>query len=329
MRCHVQEFLESVAYGNDAYYVYSAQKLWKALYGYLPVDLPEEGRCRYVDLIVQMGNDAVLSFLEEMSGNSDADLLRSMPSETLASVVSLLHNLLLRSMANQRLLGSQDTILSSAIPSTSGYPAPLLMSRSTNIIPAVATCDDIDTLAHVLTRAFSDDPVAQWFVRQDERREERSVRLFRWFLNDAVPHGLTYTTPDRTGAALWIPPNQWQMPIWRQLILLSELVAVTGVRNMPSRILGVDRFQRLHPKKPHYYLVSLGVEPEHQGQGIGSALMKPVLDVCDSTGIPAYLETSKERNIPLYERHGFRLTGEVWVSREGPIQWLMWREPQN
>jgi len=57
------------------------------------------------------------------------------------------------------------------------------------------------------------------------------------------------------------------------------------------------------------------------------ALMAPVLEQCDAEGVPAYLESSKESNIPFYERHGFKVTGEVKV-KNGPSLWPMWRDPQ-
>ena len=56
--------------------------------------------------------------------------------------------------------------------------------------------------------------------------------------------------------------------------------------------------------------------------------MRPVLEECDRDGIPAYLESSKERNVPLYERNGFRVQRTVDVPSGGPRIWLMWRDPR-
>ena len=47
---------------------------------------------------------------------------------------------------------------------------------------------------------------------------------------------------------------------------------------------------------------------------------------CDAEGLSAYLESSDLANVPLYERHGFRVTGEV-VIPDGPVIPLMWRDP--
>jgi ribosomal protein S18 acetylase RimI-like enzyme len=191
-----------------------------------------------------------------------------------------------------------------------------------------ATTRDVDHLTAVLARAFDADPVARWFVFQDQRRRERAHRLFNWYLRDAVSHGISTTTPSLAGVAVWSPPNRWKMSPWRQLLLLPEILRVTGSANLVSRVSGINRMARSHPVRPHYYLAALGVEPALQGQGIGTALLQPTLALCDTSGTPAYLENTSETNLGLYERHGFSVVREITMP-DGPRQWLMWREPRR
>jgi ribosomal protein S18 acetylase RimI-like enzyme len=66
--------------------------------------------------------------------------------------------------------------------------------------------------------------------------------------------------------------------------------------------------------------------PEHQGEGIGSAMLRVALARCDEAGEPAYLEATSEDNRRLYERHGFRVTRELLLP-DGPSLWAMWRAP--
>ena len=54
----------------------------------------------------------------------------------------------------------------------------------------------------------------------------------------------------------------------------------------------------------------------------------PVLARCDADGIPAYLESTKPRNIAFYERHGFAVTGTIAPAPDGPPMWCMWRDPK-
>jgi len=58
---------------------------------------------------------------------------------------------------------------------------------------------------------------------------------------------------------------------------------------------------------------------------VGSSLLRPILDRSDADGIDAYLESSNELNIPLYERHGFEVCGEVELPK-GPLIWPMVRK---
>jgi ribosomal protein S18 acetylase RimI-like enzyme len=84
--------------------------------------------------------------------------------------------------------------------------------------------------------------------------------------------------------------------------------------------------ERRHPSTPqHWYLAVLGTDPDAQGRGLGSAVLSAMLEQCDRDGVPSYLESSKERNIDFYARHGFRVTGEIKLLR-GPNVWPMWRD---
>ncbi len=83
-----------------------------------------------------------------------------------------------------------------------------------------------------------------------------------------------------------------------------------------------------HLTEAHFYLPFIGVAPEWQGYGHGNTVMRPVLDLCDRYGIPAYLESSNPRNIPFYERLGFNVTAE-FAADGGPPMAGMRRNPTN
>jgi ribosomal protein S18 acetylase RimI-like enzyme len=78
----------------------------------------------------------------------------------------------------------------------------------------------------------------------------------------------------------------------------------------------------------HWYLTVLGVEPERQNQGIGGALMQPLLARADAEGLPCYLETLSERNLLFYRRNGFEVTFSGEVPDGGPMAWAMVRQPR-
>ena len=185
-----------------------------------------------------------------------------------------------------------------------------------------ATPADVPALAASLARAFDDDPMA-CFAHPSARRRPRSMR--RWFtgrLRTLLPEELVWCDEDRRGAAVWAPPDRWELPGREVLFNLPSIS-----RRLPQLAVGYHRVDKLHPREPHLYLSVLGVDPAAQRTGLGSRLLEPGLERCDREGVPAYLESSKEANVPFYERHGFRVTQEVAMPK-GPRLWLMWRDPR-
>jgi GNAT superfamily N-acetyltransferase len=196
------------------------------------------------------------------------------------------------------------------------------------VLPALPS--DFDQLADVLTRTFLDDPVIVWFFPDESERVRRVRRFFREIVLGAglSPTTEVTTTEDRGAVAVWAPPDQWRVSLGRQLRLLPRYVAIASIRWAPSRLLAFNHIESHHPKEPpHWYLPTLGTDPDRQGHGLGSALLTERLDRCDAQGLPAYLESSKERNVPFYERHGFAVT-ETFDLPDGPRLWLMWRDPR-
>jgi ribosomal protein S18 acetylase RimI-like enzyme len=189
-----------------------------------------------------------------------------------------------------------------------------------------ATRADARALATMLARAFHDDPVMSWFFPDLKRRLAQNRRFFAMRLRQLLPQEETYTVDGHGAAAIWAIPERAHLT-FLETARMSVVLAPAIGRRGPTILRGVEMIEKAHPTNPHYYLAVLGTEPELQGQGLGSALMQPVLDACDRDEVPAYLESSKERNIAFYARHGFRVTGEMNLP-SGPTAWSMWRDPR-
>jgi GNAT superfamily N-acetyltransferase len=165
-----------------------------------------------------------------------------------------------------------------------------------------------------------------WFFPDAARRLGRTRRLFDMRLRQLLPQEATYTVDGHGGGALWTLPGEWSLGTLETLRMAMALAPALG-RRIATVASGVEEIEKLHPTEPHHYLAVLGTEPARQGEGLGSALIEPVLQICDRDEVPAYLESSKERNIAFYARHGFRVTGELRLP-DGPIVWPMWRDPR-
>jgi ribosomal protein S18 acetylase RimI-like enzyme len=191
----------------------------------------------------------------------------------------------------------------------------------------IATRGDVQPIAESLALAFDDDPVMEFLFPNRDSRSGRLVRFFRTaLLAQHLRHATCFTDAERAGAALWDPPGHWRVTFGQLLRAAPGFVAALGTR-LPVGLRTLATVERVHPTVPHYYLAVLGTRPERQGRGLGSSLLQPVLRRCDEQGIGAYLESSKERNIPFYRRHGFEVTGEIRLP-DGPLVWSMWRDPR-
>jgi GNAT superfamily N-acetyltransferase len=190
-----------------------------------------------------------------------------------------------------------------------------------------ATAGDLPRLAEVLTRAFAEDPVTAWCFPNDS---DRLARLGAFYAEIFLPRMALgrdeiYTDDRLSGVASWTPPGKGHATTIETLRLLPRLAAVCG-RGLPRALRALAYLESQFPEELHWHLPFLGVAPERQGAGIGSALMRPILERCDREGIPAYLEASTPRNRSLYLRHGFVILDEIRLPGGGPPLWRMWRE---
>lgn len=182
-------------------------------------------------------------------------------------------------------------------------------------------------LAEMLTRAFDDDPIARWACPIDSLRPQAMHRFHEIFLELAQRQGWVWTSGDHEAAALWFAPDASRVAFRDALRIAAAFAHPRIAWRLPVVAGGSIYVDARQPHMPeHFYFALLGADPDSQGKGHGSALMRQTLAICDEEGVPARLETGKARNVPLYERHGFRVTRKIRLPF-GPEVFLMWRDP--
>jgi ribosomal protein S18 acetylase RimI-like enzyme len=190
-----------------------------------------------------------------------------------------------------------------------------------------ATSLDAPALVAMLGRAFADDPFYHWLLRSPATRDRYAGRFFAWQLRRLLVQEQVTMTTDGAAVAVWALPDRWRESA-REAIRLFVGVAPGMFTYLPSVMRGLNQVDRRHPIQPHLYLSLLGCDPPAQGEGRGSAVLAPGLALADREVLPAYLETSKERNVAFYGRFGFRVREEIRMPGDGPALWLMWRDPR-
>lgn len=188
--------------------------------------------------------------------------------------------------------------------------------------------DDVFALGDVLAESFDDDPIFRAILPNDAHRRRALPILFREWMSRLHLHHehASFTTEDRAGAALWSPPGFWHVGLLQQAVMAPSMIGALRGRTFTALRTHLA-IESGHPKgPPHWYLRVIGCSPSRQGQGIGAALLRPVLERCDREQLGAYLESSNEKNHTFYRRQGFRVVREL-TTHLGPKAWLMWREP--
>jgi ribosomal protein S18 acetylase RimI-like enzyme len=190
-----------------------------------------------------------------------------------------------------------------------------------------ATVADADLVGRTLADAFVDDPVFNWLI-PSVRHNARLRIFFTCVARSYLQRGKEgYVEGDGRAAALWSAPGAWELQPTDVARDLRDMVLALGLRLGRGQV--QSQLESLHPKEPtHWYLGYLGTRGVDQGRGLGSAMLRTVLDQADRDSVAAYLESSCERNLTLYRRHGFEVVEEFSALGKGPSIWRMWRDPQ-
>jgi ribosomal protein S18 acetylase RimI-like enzyme len=183
--------------------------------------------------------------------------------------------------------------------------------------PIIKTATDVDEAAAVavLVLAFSADPAARWAWPDPGEYLRQFPEFVKVFGGRAFANRSAHVVDGHAAAALWLPPG-----VTPDDEALTAFIQRTGSAQVQRHGPAVfEQMARYHPQEPHWFLPFIGVDPQWQRQGHGSLLMQHALAQCDRDRMPAYLESSNPRNIPLYERHGFQVLGTIQVGTSPPI----------
>ena len=180
----------------------------------------------------------------------------------------------------------------------------------------------MDDCVSVLADAFVTNPLhlaAFGPGRMDQNRLFFRIGLRQMFIGqafvalvDGAVGGYVHfnASPDCLPAPLTIPHAAATM-----LKPLGEAI--------PKVIKWFSRWCHLDPEEPHVHLGPIGVAPERQRQGIGTALMQRYVEYLDQQKAAGYLETDRPENVEFYKKFGFAVQREEELI--GTLTWYMWR----
>ena len=179
-------------------------------------------------------------------------------------------------------------------------------------------------LLHTLVLGFSADPVARWASPDAATFLDRRHEFFDAFGGAAFEHGTAFVADDGAAVATWLPPGV--EPDGEVMAAIMD--EQTPAHRKAEMDVFVEQMDRFHPKEPVWYLPLIAADPAHRGRGLGTALMEAAIERIDADGRPAWLESSNPRNIPLYQRFGFEIVGEI-RTETSPVLTPMLRPGQR
>ena len=186
--------------------------------------------------------------------------------------------------------------------------------------------DEVAEAVAVASRAMCTSPLTYAVIGDDPGRRYRHTH--RWFTRlyrlAAHQRPLVARLDGRIVASSNDLVRGGCRPRTIDIVRSLPALAITGPRAAVRAARWFNDWGRRDPDRPHHHFGPFGVEPELQGRGIGTVLLREYTRRLDEAGEHSYLETEKPQNVALYGRFGYEVIDEDEVL--GVPNWFMWRE---
>ena len=193
---------------------------------------------------------------------------------------------------------------------------------------------DIRRAAHALTRAFRHEPIYQYVFQDAERYQRAAPLMFAILVRWAMLYRTAWATPEFDGVILCRPPGTYHPSPWTALRTgLVRFPFIFGTRAFKrlSAVLQIleSKHDEIMGNRPHWYGQNIGVIPSRQRTGLASQLIEYALGRMAQADPSCYLETGSEKNVRIYQRHGFELSSEAVLPGKGLTLYFMTRLPEK
>ncbi|MBK6266087.1 GNAT family N-acetyltransferase [Marivirga sp. S37H4] len=182
----------------------------------------------------------------------------------------------------------------------------------------------IEKATSLLSESFVDDKgMKALFARNDPRYKQK---LYAWFK-------ATLKMEIRNKQLLWaayedeklislasINDTSLKMSGLSMLKWLFSIGFSCGLRTVVKTISHDQERQKHYPQKQLSILEFIAVDPEHRGKGIGKLMMKKLQRYAVEQSKIIWLETTKPKNVKIFEKSGFHLTQ---VNKETDVEYFM------
>ena len=134
---------------------------------------------------------------------------------------------------------------------------------------------------------------------------------------------------DVNSLAIFSPYEKGRVSIWKYIkaggLGLIPSIGIKTTKRMTSFEKFAMKIKNKHSKPGCWYLYVFVTMPEFRGKGLGSKIMKPMLEYLDEKNQDCYLETLVPINVEIYKKYGFELKEEVNVPNTDLTLYAMLR----
>jgi len=184
----------------------------------------------------------------------------------------------------------------------------------------------IKKAATIFARAMMNDDLHVFFFPDKASRFEKLKSLYEYKLNIQYRNCFA-TSVNLEGFAIWEAPGEQHSGLSLRDVLFGFKLfwhcGISPLLKMVKYQIWASRTRDELMEQPYWYLDVVVVNPEHQGKGFASALIKPILLEAEKNHQAVYLETQNKKNIQIYEKYGFILIKEIKLPRTDIIQYCM------
>jgi ribosomal protein S18 acetylase RimI-like enzyme len=174
----------------------------------------------------------------------------------------------------------------------------------------IAAPSDKAVVVDILTQAFDDNKSFNTVLKQDYKREYRLRKVFEYQFDICSKYGRVYLSDDKKSCAVILFPDI-QKSTLAEIISSIKLLFILGIKSVKKGFNREAKIKKAHPSANIYYLLFIGVYPEYQGKGMGSALLKNLIEDSKQMNRPICLETYLDKNIALYKKFDFSIYDEL------------------
>lgn len=189
--------------------------------------------------------------------------------------------------------------------------------------------NDLDIFSNNLAISFKGYPLFET-LSNHKYNVKKMKRFWKVSLKTIAKNSFFLTdSKDANSLAIFSPYQKDGISTWEYVKAGAlTLLPTMGIKTT-NRMTSFEKFalqiKNKYAKPGCWYLFTFVTMPEFRGTGLGSKIIRPMLNYIDELKQDCYLETVSPTNVEIYKKFGFELKEEVKVPNADLILYAMLR----